>query len=196
MCLTFLTWAFPFVRQSVFHSGVLDELECAKEGTLSIFSRPICIFPRKKTACYFMSHICDLCLDLHCTARVLMIRAGKKDKRPLKWVNLFRCPNRRCCKVFAYRKVCLESAKALFFFRAIPHTRPQDVFTSTPFINNAFSIFHIQTSAMGDKLVKQMEIQLLQLSWHWKWYYIRKDSYKSLISCYHSTLRVGLYWQA
>lgn len=78
MCITFLTWAFPFVRYCVFHSSVLDELECAKERTLSIFSRPICIFPCKKTACYFMSHLCDLCLGLHCAARVLIISTWKE----------------------------------------------------------------------------------------------------------------------
>ncbi len=79
--------------------------------------------------------------------------------------------------------------KVLFFLKRAP--RPQDVFTYTPFINNAFSIFHIQTS-IADKLVKQMEIQLLQLDWRWKLNYIRKYFRRSLISCFHSTLRFGL----
>lgn len=115
ICITFLTWAFPFVRLSVFHSGVLDELECAKEGTLSICSRPLCIFPRKKTACYFMSHLCDLCSDLHGCEWILIISAGKKDRQPQKWVNMFPgSTNRRCCELcMLSKKVHLESAKAL-----------------------------------------------------------------------------------
>lgn len=64
--------------RELFHPSVLDELECAKERTLSIFSHPICIFPCKKTACYFMSHLCDLCLDLHCAVRVLIISTWKE----------------------------------------------------------------------------------------------------------------------
>lgn len=178
ICITILTWAFPFVRLSVFHSGVLDELECAKEGTLSICSRPLCIFPRKKTACFFMSHLCNLCSDLHGCEWILIISAGKKDKQPQKWVNLFPgSTNRRCCELCMLTKKCTWSRrrrfkKVLLFLKRA--TRPQDVFTSTPFINNAFSIFHIQTS-IADKLVKQMEIQLLQLDWRGKLHYIRKD---------------------
>ncbi|KTF94392.1 hypothetical protein cypCar_00038675, partial [Cyprinus carpio] len=59
-------------RLSVFHSGVLDELECAKEGTLSIFGRPLCIFPRKKTACYFMPGLVSCLGDLIVTGILIL----------------------------------------------------------------------------------------------------------------------------
>lgn len=123
-CIAFLTWASPFVRLSVFHSGVLDELECAKEGTLSIFSRPLCIFPHKKAACYFMSHLCDRCSDLHGSEWILIISAGEKDKQPQKWVNLFLdFTNRRCCESRLCTKKCAWSwrkrfKKVLFFYKA------------------------------------------------------------------------------